>query len=619
MSINPVSIASAEAFGRPTIIPSQGFIDFNAYSDGIASAEAFGRPAIISSSAPGNTVPLYTVFINGVNRNAYIKKPSIRRHMAIGGGSRATSDFTTYDRTGGGYRPTIDETIDIFEGTDKFFGGTIVDTVEQWFRGTSGLNEVHVQCMDYGTLLDRRVVGKFYTLYLGGIPVITIDDIVKNFLDGTGITYDPSGTPGADLGEQLFNYVTAAEALNQIHDKINADYYVDFWKVLRSVDNATGWGAAPYTISDNDGNFDSISVQRSSFRRVNRQGVRNSQSNVALWTDTITAFAGQTSFQTTYFQEVKPYVTVDGVQKTVVEFSQIDTEASDFYYINDGIGIFHRGGGLSVGQVVVILYPSRLPPVYWAEDLADIALHGKLEAVEEVKDVYDSTAMLLIAQGLLARGLVEPREATIVTRRKGWEPGQLLTINTLKPPCAGPMLIESVDSEETVELGQPVFRHTIRANNSQLARTNRADNFVAKLIERTKQAVDRVTYKIGFTLAETIEGLTNPGLSTGLKPPIRVADKDGVLRDASIYFKSVDDGTLTTVRCVVDIYRNGVSVFPGGTGNKLLFPAGATAPELNFFFSSNPLAIDKGDVFTMEVLEADPLAMDGVVELVVLG
>ena len=51
----------------------------------------------------------------------------------------------------------------------------------------------------------------------------------------------------------------------------------------------------------------------------------------------------------------------------------------------------------------------------------------------------------------------------------------------------------------------------------------------------------------------------------------------------------------------------------------LVFPIGAVAVQQSIFFSSNPLVIIKGDVFTMEVLEADPLAMDGVIELVVLG
>jgi len=613
MSVDPTGIASLEALGRPTILPSYGYVDLNSYSQGIASVEAFGRPAVVNAVQP------YTVFVNSVNINAYVKKPSIRRHMAIGGGSRATCDFVTHDKIGGGYRPTVDAVIEIFEGTNIFFSGFIEATDEKWFKGTSRLNEVQVRCSDYGMICDRRVVGKFYTLYLGGIPSITIYDIVKNFLDGTGITYDWNGTPGGFLGEQLFNYCTVTEALNQICDKVNADWYVDFWKVLRVVEKTTGWGAAPYTISDNDGNFDDLTVRRSRTRRVNRQGVRNSQSNAALWTDTITAFAGQSSFLTTYLQEMRPLVTVGGVAQTVVEFSSINAEASDFYYINDGVGIFHRGGGLSAGQIVTIIYLSKLPPVYWAEDAADIALHGKFEAVEEVKDVYDSTAMLALAAGLLARGLVEPIETTLVTRRKGWEPGQLLTMNMLKPPCATTLLIESVDSEETVELGVPVFRHAVQANNSQLARVDRADNFFAKMVQRDKQAIDRVTYRISFTLAETIEGLTNPGLSTGVKPGIRVADKDGVVRDAALYFKSVDDGTLTTARIVIDVYKNGVSIFPSGTGNKMIFPIGALDVQQNIFLASNPLVVAKGDVFTMEVLEADPLAMDGVIELVVLG
>lgn len=619
MSIEPVGIASLEVLGYPTILPSQGYVNLNTYSQGIASAEAFGSLAVLGSSDPISGIPLYTVFENNVNINAYVRKPSISRNMVIGGGSRSSCSFTTCDKTGGGYRPTVNNEIIVYEGTSRFFAGYVETTEEMWYKGTSGLNEVQVQCTDYGVVCARRVVGKYYTEYLGGIPSVTVSDIVRNFLDDTGITYDWSGTPGTLLGIQLFNYCTVAEAFNQICDKANCDWYIDPWKVLRLFEKVTGWDDAPFTVVDNDRNIDSISVSRSRSLRVNRLGVRNSQSSVALWVDSVTAFAGQTVLLTTYPLEFCPVIAVDGVTQTVVELAYLDTDASDFYYIDNGVGVFYRGTGLAAGQIVEISYPSKLTPVYWAEDLADIALHGKSEAVEDVNDIYGASALGALAVGLLARALVEPIEVSLVTRRKGCEPGQLLTMNMVKPPCATTLLIESVDSEETVELGVPVFRHSIKASNVQLARANRADNFFSKLIERTKQAMDRTTYMIGFTLAETIEGLTNPGLSIGVKPGIRTADKDGVARDVRLYFKSVDDGVLTTDRIVIDIYKNGASIFPTPDASKLVFPIGASEPQTAFFFVSNPLVVHKGDVFTIEILEADPLAMDGMIELVVLG
>ncbi len=631
--IFPSSISSAEAWGTPTVV---GYTDFTGqgiasaevwgslvvtqnidfHNRGIASEEAWGRAAIVGSATG---IPRYTVFINGVDRSTYVRLPSIRRSMQIGGGSRANCEFETADKTKAGYRPAVDDSIVIFRYAEMFFSGAVETTEERWFKGTSNVNQVRVRCTDWGTLLDRRVIGKFYTLYLGGIASITIADLVRNFLSDI-ISYDWEGTDGlVVLGEQMFNYCTAAEALNQICDKTGQDWYVDFWQVLRCFSKTVGTGAAPWTISDNDGNFDDIAISRTRSRRINRQGVRNSQMGLALWEDSVTAFAGQTSFLTTYPQDVEPIVTVNGVEKTIVDISRIGEEASDFYFITNGTGIFHRLGGLNVGDEVVVLYPSKLAPVFWAEDSADVALHGAYEAVEEAKDLMSAAACDSMAAGLLVRASVEPVSVTLVSRQSGWEPGQVLSMNMQKPPFVGNLLIESVDSEETVERGQPVFRHTIRATNSTLARANRADNFFARLILRDKQPLDRITYHIGFTLAETVEGLDNPGLTVGAKQAIRIADKGGVLRDCTLHFKSVVDGTLTTAPVVIDVFKNGESIFPTGNANKMVFQVGATSRAQRFKFAVTPMPVVKGDVFTLEVLEADSAAKDGTLELVVLG
>lgn len=608
MAIAPTGIASTVALGTPTIT---GHIA----PSGIANVSALGTPVILS--AVGSTLPTYSIFLNGVLANTYIQARSIRRSLTIGSGSRGVCSFTWLNpaATTGSTRPQVDDEVVIYEGSTRFFAGIIEDATERFYNGKP-LMYVDVRCTDYGILCDRRIVSKYYTPFMGGTASITIADIVTNFLDGTGISFEPNWD-SVILEDQMFNHVTVTEALNQICDKTGEDWRVDFYKVLRKFTKDTGYTSAPCTFTDNDGNFDSLSANRSRLRRRNRQGVKNSRSTVALWEDTITAFAGQTSFQTTYLQEVKPAVYVDGVVKSVVSLAEVGEQASDFYYIPNGIGVFSRTGGLGEGQEVAVVYPGKLPPIYWAEDAADIALHGKLEAVEEVADILDDIGMTEIAAGLLARGKVEPIMAEGVSRKAGWEPGQLLTINTTQPLLSASLLIESVDSEEGED--NTFFRHRIRASNHTLQRTDRADNFFGKLIERTKNPIDRIAFHIGFTLAETIEGITNPGLSTGVKQAVRVADKDGVLRDATLYFKSAADGTPTTDRIVVDVLKNGVSIFPTGDDNKLIFPAGTTSIVRHFTFVSRPLTVAKGDIFTINVIEADATAMDGALELVVMG
>jgi hypothetical protein len=605
-TISPESIASTVSFGTPVLTPTIG-------PSSIASGVSFGTPALIGYD--GATLPPYTIYINGVNVGNYIKRASISRNASIGSGSRSQCSFDTIDRTGA-YRPSIDQEVIIYEGTSRFFGGNIEALEEKFYNGTS-CNEIRVNCTDYGTICDRRIVGKYYNNITGGFANPTIADITENFLDGTGITYEPSTAEATvgPLGEQLFNYTTATEALNQICDKVNCDWRVDYYKTLRIFPKSTGYANAPYTISDNDGNFDSLTIRTTRAKRRNRQGVKNSQDNRAIHTDTIEAFAGQIAFETTYVLEgVTPIVREDGVEKTVVELDQIGAGGWDYYYVDDGIGVFRSWANPAVGgEVVEIIYPGRLPVIAWAEDAADIAANGKWEAVEEVRDIPDATAMAALASGLLARGKVIPIQATIVSRRAGWEPGQLVTINTTRPPCDETLLIESVDSQEASN--NQFFTHTIRASNSQLPRTDRADNFFAKMIERDKRPLDRITSRITFVLAETIEGIENPGLSVGEKQCVRVAEKAGVIRDCVLYFKS-SATTPTTDPISIDVFCNGTSIFGDTKAN---YPAGATTPQRAFMFSEDPLRVSKGDIFTIEVLDADSAAKDGVLELVLLG
>lgn len=574
------------------------------------AAGPVGSPSSILLSG----VP-YTIFINGVNVNQYIYKPSLRRSLQIGNSSRGTLELTCKS-IDVGYRPTIDDRITVYAGSDIFFSGWVESTEEIWHKGTSGLNEVEVNCTDYGSICDRRIVGKYYTLFMGGIPAILVADLVRNFLDGTGITYDPTGTPSVILEEVMFNYITVTEALNAVASMANADWSIDIWGVLRFFEKDAGIAVAPYTITDNNGLYDDIRVTRSRTGRANRQGVRSSNAATAVWTDTITATAGQIMFPTTYLQEVVPYITVNGVVQAVVKLEDILDTPYDFYYVPNGVGVFSNVAQ-PAGASVVIMYPGKLPEVYWAEDAADIAAHGKFEAVEEVKDVTSASNLQQTAQALLERNLAEATQVEITSREPGWLPGQLVTVTHVKPPVSGTFVIESVESDEVVEAGVVKFKHRIRAINNSLKRINRFDNFMAKMIERDKQALYPISYKIGFVLAETIEGITNPGLSTGVKMAIRTADKDGILRDCTLNFKSVEDGTPTTSRIVVDVFRNGVSIFP--SGSQMIYNIGAQGVQRQFLFATMPYKVYKGDVFTIEVLEADSVATDGTLELVVYG
>jgi hypothetical protein len=557
---------------------------------------------------------LVTVTIAGVDRTKWVM-PGMRRSAQVG--SRATLTFSM-NNLRGDYRPAIGDAIVVHEKISGspvlFFLGLIDSFDENATSGTSGFYSLDVRCLDYGAMLDRRIIARTYPeTRWGGIAGLIAADVIQRFLSDLGITGPswPSGT-AVDIGSQTFNWVTATAAFQQMADAQNWDWRLGFDKVLHYFDRSAGYADCPFTVATNNHKWRSMQVTHGGAYR-NKQYVRNSQDFAALWTDRASADGTQVIFPTMVELTIRPVLRIDGTEKIV---DDVSGGPGDAYWLPASV-VTHSAP--TAGQVVDVIYPSPLSFVAIAQDDTAIAARGLQEAVDEVKDVPDAASMGVIAAGFLARGSVDSVSVTIESDEPGAEPGQLLTIDTLRPPVNDSFLIEQVDSEEIGRReGTGFFRHTIRASNTQLQRQGSGVAFFQRLLDQAQQPRDRTTYTIGFTLAETIEGITNPGLTAGLKQATRTAPKDGIASQCTIYFNSVNASplVLTTTDVSIDLLKNGTSIF--GT-TKLVWPAGATTLQVRFVFASNPLQIRMNDIFSINVLSADPAAKDGALLLTVLG
>lgn len=578
---------------------------------GIHSDTRIGTAAIFTAAQAEDE--LITIFENGVEISDKVK---LGINGSVQVGSSGTATYKTFSRDGS-YRPTRGAEIIVYKGTRRIFAGVNDTTDEMNYNSTTAI-EVNVKAIDYGVLFDRKVIGKKYTLLDGSFGGQVVGNITT--LVGNGLVY--TGGFGNAIEPPLFNYRYATECIRAALQAANMDWYVDQWKTVYAFTKSSGRGAAPFTIADNDGNFRALRVIRSAVKKFNRIYVRNSQDFGALWTDSFTVSgSNEINFITTYILDQAPSVTVNGVAQTLVEIDEQDG-SFDFYWIQGSYGVFHNQANapLNPGDVIGISYPSPLSYVAIAEDAADIAANGLSERIEEIKDAQSKEEMQAIADGLLLRGVNVPTQIELETDEDGLEPGQVLTVNATRPLVSGTFLIESV---AWTEIDKLFFRYTVRASDEQLQRTGSPVLFYQRMIEAARQPKDRIIERITFILAGTIEGLTNPGLTTGEKPAIRVAQKSGFCKSVTLRFKSVDDGTPTTSDIEVDIYQNGVSIF-GTAGSPaapdpLVFPAGQTGTVTRFSFRADPLVVAAGDVFTCEVLAADAVATDGTMELVIVG
>ncbi len=435
-----------------------------------------------------------------------------------------------------------------------------------------------------------------------------IKDLVQTYLSVFGIVYG-GGCPAVSIGTQTFNYVSFTDVLNGICSKLNLEWRIDLFKTLWLFPAGSGYGAAPFTLTSNDGNWAEMRVTRSRAQKRNRQYVRNSLDLKPLWTDTFIGDGERLVWSVYAKLSSAPRITVNGVEQVVVNF---DAQTAGWQWTWKEFSVW-AATPPPVGAVIEVTFPSPFSYVAVAEDAEDIARHGPIEAVEEVRDVQDLTSLQAIADGLLAKKNVEAVSVTFRTDRSGLEPGMLLSINTARPPLTATVTIQSVESEE---FGKgKIFRHQVKACSAPQAVADEAA-FYQRLLERTKQAKNTGTYTLVWQLAETPDGGENDGLTTGVKAPLLIAPRSGVIRDCVLRFKSVDDGTPTTAAIEIDILKNGVSIFGA---QRMQFPAGATGTRQQFIFATDPVTVAQGDVFTINVTQADALAKDGVLALTVVG
>lgn len=581
---------------------------------GIPSGVAFGSGgALLQESSPGAGLPAFSLFIEGVDRTGQVLANTVTRAAQLG--SRASAAFRLQDPTGT-YQPSLGAEVQIYRSSTLFFAGSIESLDHQYMMGTDALTETAVRCTDYGVLCDRRIIARFFDSSYG-LAATTFAELARSYLSDTGIWYEVGWQPETSLGEQLFNYCTVAEAFNQVTSKVNGEWRVDFNKRLWLFPKSTGYMAAPVSITDNDGNLmPPVVLSRTRSKYANRVGVRNNLGRKLTWTDTHTPAGDDVIFETTFRLDYKPIVTLDGVPQIVLEGIGVHTEDWDFDY---SPGSYHLNANYNKAWpdgTLVISYPCTLSFVHWAEDAAEIAAKGTYELVDEVKDLSDDTSLDAYVAGLLARYKTEPVSMTFRTRTDGFEPGQLLTVDIAKPVLDDTLLIESVNSQEQYCNGTWEFVHTVKASNAQRQYAGDPIAYFGKLIERGKQPQDRLSQTLRFNVASTVAGLTNPGLEVREGDGGLTAERDGVLGEIRLTFKSIEDGIPTTGTIELDVYQNGTSVFDT---ERLVLPAGDTATATQWIFASDPQSVAKGDRFTFAVLQADSAAKDGILEINIIG
>jgi hypothetical protein len=631
--LSPSGIATAEVFGSPTVALRQEIVPDSVVSEeafgtpsldrtigptGIATAEALGKPTAILqflATGPGSN---YRVYVDDVLVNQYVLKKRQPISFSHEAGSFGSCRFTWFDPLGA-TRPEQDQEVVIVDAANdnlRVFGGLIVALTESFYKGLTAM-EIGVRCAGWGVYLERRVAHKFYTTFQGGVASILLASITTDFLADTGLSVVVWGGAGGVIGEFEAYAQKVSESFRRIMQMINADFWVDNHKVIHVFPKNTGYAAAPFSLTDNDGNFRTLTVERNTTLRANRIFVKNSRPMRALWVDTFAGdeFGGPASgtiFPTSYFQVVKPTIYVNDVLQVVVAIGDWSVPGWQWYYIPGGTGVFQNWADapLGGGDTIAIAYPSPLQYVYIAEDVAAIAADGLQEAIVEGKDLPGYEEMEALGDAELLRRKINPVNLTAGTDRSGLFPGQLLTVNTTQPLLDDTLVVKSssgriVDGEYTA--------WTVKATNTQLQKPDTVQKYMADMIHRDRQPVPRGRYSIHIILAGDLSGGTNAGLVAQVVPGARTVERSGWIREWRMGW---EDGPPFTQDISIDIKLNGATIFPT---TKAVYEAGEAGTVLGYTFSSANLEVAVGDKITAEALTTESTAKNGWLDLIIEG
>jgi hypothetical protein len=581
--------------GHVTAIrPSFGTFAGTVFFPNIASTIRLGSLAFLNATAD------MQLFIAG--QPVQWRESTMSIDLIIGAVGKAS--FTLF--TSSTYRPGVFDEVVFFRSGVRRFGGFVQSVVDNLIPSRDDCHEMTVNCVDYNGYLDRVVIATLYTIPRGALVMNIIVDIINTYLKQFGITLAGFATSGAGVGPILFHYVTAAQAIAQLVATAPAIYFwIDSNKGAHyssaNIAAPAGFGSAPFSLTDTSRNYFDFQVTIDGTLYRNKQWVLPSVNVLSLRVETFTGDGSTTGFFTLYVLSNPPVVTVNGYAQKVATLGGAMPAGWTWYFITGGQGVFQRPGSAPLTNLdtLQVAYPNPFALAVSAENDAEIAAKGLVEAIVQPQNVIDLAAAQDMATGLLAAYCPNPPETIVFTTDEAsdprWlSPGMSIPISKNIPPASGTYIIEEVQSQE---YNLAIFKHTVKARKNQGATDTQS-----ALRQLSGQAMaasnNNATETLGFELALTVAGVTNPGLATGAVLNRQIFNYDGVLSYWSILFAS-DPPIGADI--IIDALINGSSIFPASDALRIVLPASQSTEAQGYLFQTNNFVVHKGDVLTLNV------------------
>lgn len=271
--------------------------------------------------------------------------------------------------------PEYGDEIEIYDGDEKVFGGTVVSVKKAPFSGAEG-EILQIKCTDYTYLMDSRMAARVYENE-------TITDIIDDLITSYAPGFTSNNVTSTFVIEKIvFNQVPLSQCIKRLAEITNYNWYVDENKDVHFFEKNTD--VAPFNITDENGNYVYKTLQRTydGTQVANRIKVRGGEYDGELYSDKITVVGNESkSFKLPYrFANLQVWLDTGSgpvAQNVGIDFINDFTTDDVLYNFNEQM--IRWENELSDGDVISFGGNPKVPVFAIAEDPVSITEYGVRE------------------------------------------------------------------------------------------------------------------------------------------------------------------------------------------------------------------------------------------------
>lgn len=425
-----------------------------------------------------------TVKINGVDKTNIIRIGSLRISDNVN--ERSTASISIFDSTGS-FRPEVGQTVEINDGIDLIFSGSIDDVPEEKVLGANALRYDSIPLVDYHQTADRRIVAEVYENELAGNIV---KDIRTKYLADENIT---AGTiqDGPEIEKAVFNYIPASQCFDELSELTGLQWVIRPDKTLHFFDRSTFIGD-PIT---SESPIRNVRVRRHRDGYRNRQYLRAGKDVSTTQTRTFKG-DGETQVFAVELPIAKvPTVKVNGVAKTV-GIRGLETGFDWYWNKNDKtISQDESGTKLTSSDILTVEFQGFYPIIVVADDVEEISDRktneggtGIYESIEEKASLDNKKSATDYANALLRRYAKISTSLTFDTFTSTYLAGQIVNVTIPEHNISEDMLISRINiSDPGIADGR--LNYSLELVSGEVV--GGWTNFFKKLVQQNKSFVIR--------------------------------------------------------------------------------------------------------------------------------